>query len=117
MNMAQPQNTSLTCASNTQAGVEAFFSRAIVGGPMSLELGVHTRPSNLKRIGVEIAPVTMAQRLSDNLLDSVAIDHAQIGKPRRKASRMRRGLERFSLPIAMTGLVLCITSLLLLKLG
>jgi len=84
---------------------------------MSLELGVHTRPSNLKRIGVEIAPISLAQHLSDNLLDSVAIDHAHIGKPHRKPSRLRRTLERFSLPIAIAGLLLCITSLLVLTLG
>ena len=37
-------------------GVNAFFSRSIVGGPMSISLGTPATRRGLAKIGVELAP-------------------------------------------------------------
>ena len=92
----------------TTPEINAFFSRSIVGGPVSLVLGESVKTQDLIRIGMEIAPDSFAQRLSKGWFDAMALEHmdAQMGVPRKQPSRFRKWLYRQAPVLALCGLVL-----------
>jgi hypothetical protein len=92
----------------TTPEINAFFSRSIVGGPVSLVLGESVKTRDLIRVGMEVAPDSFVHRLSKGWFDAMALEHidSQTGVPRKQPSRLRKFLYRQAPSLVLLSLVL-----------
>lgn len=92
---------------------DAFFTRTVVGPPVSVVLGRRQRVPASRLGGLEVSLGGSGERLAQAWRDWLVLDHAQDppGLPRRGPSRLRRGLERHALAIALAGLVALLAGL------
>jgi hypothetical protein len=95
---------------------DAFFTRSVVGPPVTVVLGRRQRVPVSRTGGLEVSLAGPGERLAQGWRDWLVLDHMQDspGQPRRRPGRLRRGLERHALGIALAGLVALLIGLVLM---
>lgn len=87
---------------------DAFFTRTVVGTPLSVILGRRRLKAPSRSSGLEVRLDGPGERLSRTWRDWLVLSHADDppGQPRLRPSSMRRWMERHALSVALAGLLL-----------
>ena len=94
---------------------DAFFTRTIVGPPVTVVLGRRQRKPVSRVGGLEVSLSGPVERLAQAWRAWLVLDHTQDapGMPRRRPGPFRRWLERHALAIALAGILALLGALIL----
>ena len=95
---------------------DAFFTRTVIGPPLSVVLGRRQRRIRSLTGGLDVDLGGPGQRLDQLWRDWLITSHQDdpAGLPRRRPGRLRRWLERHALAVALAGVLSLVTGLVLI---
>lgn len=95
---------------------EAFFTRTVIGPPISVVLGRRQRHASSRVGGLDVQLDGPGHRLTQAWRDWLIASHEgdPAGLPRRRPGALRRWLERHALALALAGLASLVTGLALM---
>jgi len=104
------------CCPSRHGRNRRFFTRTVIGPPLSVVLGRRQRRIRSRTGGLDVDLGGPGQRLDQLWRDWLITSHQDdpAGLPRRRPGRLRRWLERHALAVALAGVLSLATGLVLI---